>query len=162
MQFKILKEIVGILGFKLIDKNLVKNNNLLSNNRLCSVDDILEKLFENEKVKQLIQIGANDGVRFDTINKFIKKYSPHCILLEPIKEYFDQLKENYKSQKNINFENLAISVNNDINHLYKVKNSEINNYDDHIKGITSFDINHLKKHGVDSKLTPLVGSYNIR
>ena len=117
MQFKILKKIVGILGFKLIDKNLVKNNNLISNNHLYSVDDILEKLFENEKVKQLIQIGANDGVRFDTINKFIKKYSPHCILLEPIKEYFDQLKENYKSQKNIFFENLAISVNNEINHL---------------------------------------------
>ena len=150
MQFKILKKIVGILGFKLIDKNLVKNNNLISNNHLYSVDDILEKFFKNKKIKQLIQIGANDGVRFDTINKFIKKYSPPCILLEPIKEYFDQLKENYKFQKNIIFENMAISVDNEINHLYKVKNSEINNYDEHIKGITSFDIDHLKKHGVES------------
>lgn len=150
MQFKILKKIVGILGFKLIDKNLVKNNHLISNNHLYNIDNILEKLFENKKIKQLIQIGANDGVRFDTINKFIKKYSPHCILLEPIKDYFDQLKKNYKFQKNIIFENLAISVNNEINHLYKVKNSELNNYDEHIKGITSFDINHLKKHGVKS------------
>ena len=34
--------------------------------------------------------------------------------------------------------------------MYKVKNSKLNNYDEHIKGITSFDINHLKKHGVKS------------
>ena len=68
MQFKILKKIVGILGFKLIDKNLVKNNQLLSNNLLYSIEDILEKLFENKKINQLIQIGANDGKRFDTIS----------------------------------------------------------------------------------------------
>ena len=37
MQFKILKKIVGILGFKLIDKNLVKNNHLISNNHLYNV-----------------------------------------------------------------------------------------------------------------------------
>ena len=150
MQFKILKKIVGILAFKLIDKNLVKNNQLLSNNLLYSIEDILEKLFENKKINQLIQIGANDGKRFDTINKFIKKNSPHCILVEPIKEYFEQLKKNYELQKNIEFENLAISVNDEINHLFKVKKSKIDNYDEHIKGITSFDINHLKKHGVKS------------
>ena len=49
MQFKILKKIVGILGFKLVDKNLVKNNHLISNNHLYNVDYILEKLFENKK-----------------------------------------------------------------------------------------------------------------
>ena len=74
MQFKILKKIIGILGFKLIDKNLIKNNNLLSKNLLYTLENILESLFENNKVNQLIQIGANDGKRFDAINKFIIKY----------------------------------------------------------------------------------------
>ena len=148
MQFKILKKIISILGFKLIDKQLVKNNKLLSNNHFYSINDILESLFINKNVNQLIQIGANDGKRFDSINKFIKKYSPSCVLVEPIKEYFDKLKENYKDEKNIFFENLAISVNDEINYLFKVKESKIKFYDEHIKGITSFDINHLKKHGV--------------
>lgn len=148
MNFKIFKKVVGILGFKLIDKQLIKNNRLLSEKHLYTIDDILESLFSNQKINQLIQIGANDGKRFDTINKFIKKYSPFCVLVEPIKEYFDQLKYNYKNQKNIIFENLAISVNNEINHLFKVKDSKINLYDEHVKGITSFDENHLKKHGV--------------
>lgn len=150
MLFKILKKIIGIFNFKLVDKDLVKNNKLLSNFQFYSIHDVLEDLFENKKINQLIQIGANDGKRFDTINKFIKKYSPHCILVEPIKEYFEQLKENYKLEKNIIFENLAISIKNELNFLYKVKQSKIEKYDDHIKGISSFDINHLKKHGVKS------------
>lgn len=150
MLFKILKKIFGIFNLKLVDKDLVKNNKLLSNFQFYSIHDLLEELFENKKINQLIQIGANDGKRFDTINKFIKKYSPNCILVEPIKEYFEQLKENYKSEKNIIFENLAISIKNELNFLYKVKKSKIEEYDDHIKGISSFDINHLEKHGVKS------------
>ena len=45
----------------------------------------------------LVQIGANDGLRFDNINKYIKKYKPKSILVEPIKEYFNELKKNYKN-----------------------------------------------------------------
>ena len=150
MLLKIIKKITGICGFKLIDKNLIKNSRLLSKNNLYSLDFIFEYLFENKMIKQLIQIGSNDGQRFDEINKYIKKYSTNCVLVEPIKIYFNQLKENYKNQDNVIFENLAVSVNNEINHLYKVKESKINNYDEHVKGITSFDKNHLIKHGVKS------------
>ena len=32
MQFKFLKKIIGILGYKLVDKNLVKNNRLIDKN----------------------------------------------------------------------------------------------------------------------------------
>ena len=78
-------------------------------------------MFKNKKINQLIQIGSNDGKRFDIINEYIKKYSPNCILVEPIKIYYEQLKQNYSNQKNVKFENLAISVNNEVNYLYKVK-----------------------------------------
>ena len=33
----------------------------------------------------------------------------------------------------------------------KVKDSCLNEYDDHVKGLNSFDINHLIKHGVKKK-----------
>tara|TARA_Y100001958_G_C21157775_1_gene492397 strand:- start:332 stop:1087 length:756 start_codon:yes stop_codon:yes gene_type:complete len=150
MLSKIIKKIAGIYGFKLIDKNLIKNNRLLSENNLSSLNSILETLFKNKLINQLIQVGSNDGERFDIINKFIKKYSFNCILVEPIKIYFDQLKHNYIKQKNVVFENLAISVNDEINQLYKVKTSKTKYYGDHIKGITSFDKKHLEKHGVKS------------
>ena len=150
MLSKILKKIAGICGFKLIDKDLIKNNRLIAESNLYSLQDILQNLFKNKIIDQLIQIGSNDGKRFDILNEYIEKYSPNCVLVEPIKTYFDQLKQNYNHQKNIKFENLAISVNNEINFLFKVKESKTKYYDDHIKGITSFEKKHLKKHGVKS------------
>ena len=51
---------------------------------------------DNQKIKCLIQIGANDGSRFDELNIFIKKYKIKSVLVEPINEYFEDLKRNYK------------------------------------------------------------------
>lgn len=148
MTIKILKKIVGIFGFKLLSKNLIKNERLLSKNDILSTDTILMNLFDQNKFNALIQIGSNDGLRFDSLNKLIKKYKPKSILVEPIKEYFDQLKINYGDYNNIFFENVAISVNNEINKLYKVDKKFHYKYGEHIKGINSFEINHLFKHGV--------------
>lgn len=53
--------------------------------------------------------------------------------------------------KTIFFENSAISVDNEINYLYKVKQQALNKYDGHIIGITSFNKNHLIKHGVKKR-----------
>ena len=148
MLTKILKKIVGILGFKLVDKNYIKNERLLSRYSFFSLNRILGNLFLNNLVHSIIQIGANDGQRFDDLSKFIKEYSPKAILVEPIKSNYEDLKLNYKDQKNIKFVNHAISVNNEINFLFKVQDNKLNLYGEHIKGITSFNIKHLLKHGV--------------
>ena len=151
MFIKLLKKLVGLFGYKLVSKNLIKNNRLLDNNNLITLSDILTYLFENEKIHNLIQIGANDGLRFDDINKFIKKYAPRTVLVEPIKVYFENLKKNYQNYENIFFENFAISINDEIEHIYKVDEKKIHKYTDHVKGLNSFDIKHLKKHGVKSR-----------
>lgn len=150
MLSKLFKKLAGLFGYKLVNKNLIKNNRLLNNN-LITLDDILLYLFEKNKIHNLIQIGANDGLRFDDFNKFIKKYAPRTVLVEPINEYFENLKKNYKNCKNIFFENVAISINDEIKYLYKVKKNKVHNYSDHIKGVNSFDIKHLKRHGVKSR-----------
>ena len=151
MYLKFIKKIIGIFGFKLVSKNLVKINREISNNNHLSLDSILYSIFETKNITGIIQIGANDGIRFDNINRYIKKYKTKSILVEPIKEYFDQLKKNYKSYNNVFFENLAISVNNQINYLYKVKTNDLNKYDEHIKGISSYSLDHLIKHWVKKK-----------
>ncbi|MDC1170549.1 FkbM family methyltransferase, partial [Candidatus Pelagibacter sp.] len=92
-----------------------------------------------------------DGVRFDSLNKEIKKHMPKVILVEPIKSNFEELKINYDKQDNIFFENSAISVDDEINYLYKVKESALNKYDEHIIGLTSFNKSHLIKHGVKKR-----------
>jgi len=148
MHYKFLKKILGAIGYKIIDKNLIKNDRLISNYTYLTINRILKDLFDNQLVNYIIQIGSNDGERFDDLNYFIKKFNPKTVFVEPIKSNFDELKKNYPDHKNFIFENLAISVDNEINQLFKVKTSKLHLYDDHVIGITSFDYNHLVKHGV--------------
>ena len=150
MTNKILKKIVGAFDYKLVEKNLIKNNRLINSKSILNLNLILKKIFDNQKIKCLIQIGANDGSRFDELNIFIKKYKIKSILVEPINEYFEDLKKNYKNFENVYFENSAITVGTKEKEIFVVKNKNLNDYDEHIKGISSFDKNHLIKHGVKS------------
>jgi FkbM family methyltransferase len=79
---------------------------------------------------------------------FIKKYKIKSILVEPIKENFEELINNYSKVENIIFENSAISVKGEISFLYKVKSQYLNKYGEHVKAISSFSKNHLINHGV--------------
>lgn len=151
MHYKFIKKIIEAFGFKLIDKNIIKNDRLISKHSFLSLDKVLKNLFLNNNIKFIVQIGANDGQRFDMINKFIKNFKPSVVFVEPIKSNFINLKNFYYNQKNLFYENAAISVNNEISELYKVNENNLNLYDDHVLGITSFDKNHLIKHGVKKK-----------
>lgn len=149
MKNKLLKKISGLFGYKLVDKNYIKNNKIIENNTYLTINKVLNFLFSDNKINCLIQIGANDGLRFDILNQYIKKYKIKSILVEPIKKTFDDLVENYNNYNNVIFENVAISVNNQISHLYKINHSKEKKYrSEHFKGIMSFDKNHLIKHGV--------------
>ena len=150
MTNKILKKIVGAFDYKLVEKNLIKNNRLIHSKSILNLNLILKKIFDNQKIKCLVQIGANDGSRFDELNIFIKKYKIKSVLVEPINEYFEDLKRNYKNFENVYFENSAITVGTKKKEIFVVNNKNINDYDEHIKGISSFDKNHLIKHGVKS------------
>ena len=150
MKNKILKKILGLFGYKVIEKEVFKNERLISGKSYLTIDKLLKTLFEEKKINYLIQIGANDGERFDVLNYYIKKHQTKSVLFEPIKENFEKLKKNYENCSFVSFDNCAISVNNEITHLYKVSPKYIKNYNYHIPGITSFDKKHLLKHGVKS------------
>ena len=93
MLFKIFKKIAGIFGFKLIDKDLVKNDRELSKYSPFSIDKTLEKLFSEKKIKHLVQIGSNDGKRFDSLNKFIKKIFTLCFTSRANRKRFHRSKK---------------------------------------------------------------------
>tara|TARA_B100001964_G_C14201820_1_gene586192 strand:+ start:508 stop:1251 length:744 start_codon:yes stop_codon:yes gene_type:complete len=150
MANKILKKIAGALDYKLVEKNLIKNNKLVNSKSILNLNLILKKIFDSQKIKCLIQIGANDGNRFDELNKFIKEHRIKSILVEPINEYFEDLKRNYQNFENVYFENSAITVGAKEKEIFAVNNNNLKDYDEHIKGINSFDKNHLIKHGVKS------------
>ena len=148
MRHKLLKKIIGIFGYKLIEKNFSKNDRIISGKSFLKITKLLDVIFADKKINNLIQIGANDGVRFDLLNFYIKKYRCKSLLVEPIKENFKKLKKNYKNCNFVTFENSAISVTEDIQQIYKVGTKYLDKYSDHIPGISSFDKKHLIKHGV--------------
>ena len=150
MRHKILKKILGLLNYKLIDKNYFKNYRIIAGNSTLNLENFLDLLFK-KKIKKLIQIGANDGQRFDILNKYIKKYKTNSVLIEPIKTNFNDLKKNYKKYNFVKLENAAISVHNDINYLFKVDEKFLDQYDNHVPGITSFKKEHLLNHGIKKK-----------
>ena len=161
---KLIKKISGLFGYKLIDKNHFKNKRSIATDSFLTVNNLLNILFEKKKIQSLVQIGANDGQSFDELNLFIKKYEPKSILVEPIKENFLKLKENYKNTNNIELENSAISINNEISFLYKVDVKFEKEYDSHIPAIPSFNKKHLINHGVNKKhiVKEKINSINIK
>ena len=164
MKNKILKKILGIIGYKLIEKEVFKNERLISDKSYLKIYKLLNTLFEERRINSLIQIGANDGERFDILNSYIKKYKTKSLLIEPIKENYEKLKKNYENCPFVFFDNSAISVNDEISYLYKVAPKYIKNYSNHIPGITSFEKNHLLKHGVKKShiISENVSSINMK
>ncbi len=56
-----------------------------------------------------VEVGANDGINLDPLHRLIVENKWHGILVEPDKKTFERLKENYKNNFNLVFENCAIS-----------------------------------------------------
>lgn len=148
---KVLKKICGIFGYKLFTKNYIKNKNYLTEHSSLSIEKIIQNLVEKKNISSLIQIGANDGVSHDHLHSIIKKHRLESLLLEPIECYFLELKKNYLNFPNVKIENSALSVNNDISFLYKVNPEYSKIYGTLSSGVSSFDKNHLIKHGIKAK-----------
>ena len=173
MNNKIFKKIFGILGYRLVDKNLIKNKRLISTHSVQNIKNFLSKLFIENRINNIVQIGANDGVRFDDLNEFINKYKIQSLLVEPIKNNFNKLKKKYINSNFVMLENSAIFTSTKDLFLYKVEEKYLHYYDIHIPGITSLDKNHLLKHGVKLKhivkesvnaitIIELLNKYNIK
>ena len=145
---KFIKKIIGLFNYKLVEKNLIKNNRIVASLSNINLKKIIESYINKNSINHLIQIGANDGKRFDEINFFIKKYKINSLLVEPIDQYFNELKKNYADYDYVKFENSAISVENSVSYLFQVKKKYLNHYDDHVKGLASFEKRHLLKHGI--------------
>tara|TARA_B100001057_G_scaffold289203_1_gene289294 strand:- start:1216 stop:1956 length:741 start_codon:yes stop_codon:yes gene_type:complete len=146
--FKIIKKIISALGYKLIEKRLYKNSQILEQFNAINTREVLSNLYKNNLINKLVQIGANDGVRFDVLRSFLIEFNTKALLVEPIPEYFEKLKNNYNGKKNIVFENSAISKNNEYKIMYKVDEKFYEFYSEHIYGLSSFKKSHLIKHGV--------------
>ncbi len=110
--------------------------------------DLLESLIYKNYHKDFffIQIGANNGKRFDPIFEIVNTLKLKGIALEPIKEYYTELVKNYEGS-NVIPVNKAIYSNNEKITIHRVVNDET--LPEWTKGIASINPEHFKKSGVD-------------
>ena len=92
-----------------------------------------QRIFNKFQIENIIQIGANDGKRFDDLRPYIKSKNKFCVLIEPLKKYFDELKKNYQNEKNFHFENSAITVGNEDFEIYSVKEKYLQDFKNEVK-----------------------------
>ena len=151
---KILKKIFGAFGYKLVDKDYVKSLRIIDKH-LSSPEKIINKLIKEKKIKKIIQVGANDGIRDDFLRKCLNK-NLEVIFIEPIPSAFKRLKYNYRNFKKSIFLNTAVDTKKHKKKIFSVDRSYSKYYDNFYRDgdeeflsiLASFDRSHLLKHGI--------------
>ena len=138
-----INRVLGRYGYEIKKKDALLDE---CNAKKIDFNDFLSAYFMNVEPDSffLMQIGANDGKMCDPIFKYVNKLKLKGLLVEPQKDVFLKLKENYKNNKNLVFANVAISHKNEIKKMYRVRNDIIGLYED-FSGVASFDYNHVKR-----------------
>lgn len=113
--------------------------------RWRTLDRILINVAENTDRFFFVQIGANDGVIYDPIYKFVTRYNWAGILVEPVRCYFDRLLNNYRGYPNLQFENAAISDKDEQRDFYRVQEG-LDFLPEWCNGLGTFDLNVLLTH----------------
>lgn len=66
-----------------------------------------------------VQIGANDGVLNDFLNKLIRKYGLRGCMVEPMPDVYEALKHNYRDQHQLEFRNVMIGDRDGVAEIYR-------------------------------------------
>ncbi|MEZ4856624.1 MAG: FkbM family methyltransferase [Gelidibacter sp.] len=117
------------------------------------LESLLHHYLETYKSVNFIQIGANDGKRFDPIYEFVKYNGTRVkgYVVEPVKDYYEDLCANYKNHPNIMPLNVAIHNTLQETSIYKVGKAFESMVPEFALGIASFDKNHHKKTHIPSE-----------
>lgn len=113
-----------------------------------SMKTLVEFIFKPREDLFFIQIGGNDGISFDWLYSFLTAKKSSGIIVEPVPEYFKQLEQNY-SNPNITLLNVAMHPSKKQEIIYIVDKKQYQEYPDWVKGIASFDKEHLLSLGIE-------------
>ncbi len=153
---KLLKKIIGLLGFKIFQKDTVKTERFIESLSV-NCGNLIKLLVDKKKIGHVIQIGANDGKSDDFLRNSINK-DTKVLLVEPIKSAFLDLKINYSNFTNVKFINKAIDIKKGKKKIYSVNPTNYDYYKKKYQSedvswltvLASFEESHLINHGVKS------------
>jgi FkbM family methyltransferase len=85
-----------------------------------SYQSTLDQLAQDLPDPFFLEIGAMDGRSLDPLYATARKFGWRGMLVEPLKDLFERLKENYENDPKLIFENVAISDTYEMRSLYRV------------------------------------------
>jgi FkbM family methyltransferase len=94
------------------------------------------------------QIGANDGIRFDSLYQMVTQHPCSGIVVEPLPDMFERLRSNYADYPKIVPVNKAVHQSARTLELFRVAPSAITDYPSWASGLASFDREHLIRHQI--------------
>lgn len=111
---------------------------------MFNLEQYIKKEYPENSDFAIIQVGANDGISFDFLYDFMKKRNCKGVLIEPIGDYFEKLKFNYKDFNDIILVNMAVHPTDKHVAIFRVDKAHEINLPDWAKGIASVDRDHHK------------------
>jgi FkbM family methyltransferase len=110
-------------------------------------NDILNDYAAYKRNVRFVQIGSNNGISDDPINRLITEYNWQGILVEPIKYLFEELRKNYNNfRSRLKFENSAIANVNGRLKFYRLEKSNLPGLPYWYDQIGSFNKDVVLKH----------------
>lgn len=111
------------------------------------VTNLFSELSKTKRVN-FVQIGAMNGKCYDPIHSFIKKYNWNGLLVEPLPDMMEDLRNNYKEQTGLQFANVAIADDEHEKKFYRILPNviKINNLPDWLKGMSTFSLSRLEAY----------------
>lgn len=103
-----LKILFVIIRHKFYKLNIRLQNNLFELHNPLDILVMFKKNYPKDKVFRFIQVGANDGISHDNLFNFVTSREAAGLVIEPLKDYFQKLNDNYRNFPNIIKINKAI------------------------------------------------------
>lgn len=118
-------------------------------NKVDYFSAFVQRLVDEGRHPKFVQIGANDGRRFDNLYNIVTALRLPGIVVEPLADVFDELVRNYKPYPEVVPVRVAIHPSAESVPIFRVAPERLGKYPDWVAGIASLDPGHYQRSNID-------------
>jgi FkbM family methyltransferase len=111
----------------------------------------IEHLTRAGKKVTFLQVGANDGVRFDSLFFTVTSQRWRGVVVEPLPNVFERLVSNYQDHEQVKPVNFAVHPSEKTATIFSVRPHSLRKYPDYVAGMASFLKSHLISGGIEEE-----------
>jgi FkbM family methyltransferase len=159
----IMKNLAKTLKNYLASILLAFNHRILKADTVLFFEPLLMKCLKRNPDFFFVQIGANDGVFYDSLFAFVTKHRVRGLVVEPLNDLFGQLAENYRPYPQIIPVRTAIHQSLKSVELHRPNPAKLHLLAAGANGIGSLNWEHHKKTGIpdDAMITETVPAMSL-